>query len=290
MKYFLLSIFTFLHLSAFDAFVSPKILKESLADKELVILDIASKDIYKTSHILNAIHVDITKFINQENSLQVMNTQAILQKALQDLGINSSSKIVIYSRNTEKSILNSSYLALVLISNGFESVSLLDGGYMAWVFENELLVSSRPSYAPNSGNIQLKQKNIIVTSLAIKNSTKNTRILDARTPMEYYATLKSESINALGHIPTAKSSYYNDKFLKDNTLRTSQELQEIYIAGHELKRSHEIIVYADNVFRASMEWFILYKVMDFKNTKIYEASLLEWSNNLSYSLKKFKWE
>ena len=79
-RYLLLSIFTFLHLSAFDAFISPKLLKKSFKDENLIILDIATKDIYKTSHIQNAIHVDMIKFTNQESPLHLMNSPVILQK------------------------------------------------------------------------------------------------------------------------------------------------------------------------------------------------------------------
>ena len=206
------------------------------------------------------------------------------------MGINKNSKIVIYSRNTQESILNSSYLALVLLSHNFENVSLLDGGYMAWVFENELLISSRPSYSQKDGDIVLKQNDIIIDAEFLKNHVSYTPILDARMPSQYYGTSKSKSIQNLGHIPSAKSSYYNDKFLADNTLRTKDELKQIYLDGHELKKSDKIIVYSDNIFSASMEWFVLYQALGFKNTKIYEASLPEWSNQLNYSLKKFKWE
>ncbi len=81
-----------------------------------------------------------------------------------------------------------------------------------------------------------------------------------------------------------------DKFLRDGTLREQKELDEIYIYGHELKISDEVIVYGDTVFSASMEFYILYKQMGFKNAKLYEASLLEWGNALDLPITRFKWE
>ncbi len=79
-------------------------------------------------------------------------------------------------------------------------------------------------------------------------------------------------------------------FLRDSTLRDDKELNEIFLYGHGLKSNDEIIVYADDAVTASMEFYILYKHMGFKNTKLYEASLLEWGNTLDLPMTRFKWE
>ena len=94
----------------------------------------------------------------------------------------------------------------------------------------------------------------------------------------------------MGHISTAKSSYYKDKFLYDGTIRYMTELEEIFIKGHELNIEDDIIVYGESALSASMNWYILYKYMGFKNIKIYEASLLEWGNYPDLPMTRFKWE
>ncbi len=42
-----------------------------------------------------------------------------------------------------------------------------------------------------------------------------------------------------------------------------------------LKDDNEIIIYNDNIFSDSMEFYILYRHVGFNNIKSYEASLLE---------------
>jgi thiosulfate/3-mercaptopyruvate sulfurtransferase len=234
----------------------------------------------------------VTKFIKKENNpYLLMNSTEIIQKELRNLGVNQDSKIVIYDHNTKKSILNSSYLAFILLYSGFENVSILDGGYMAWVFENELLTSSIKQDAKEEGNFIVNVNPKLIASLEnVRQNLASAIMLDARTPQEYYATERSKNIERIGHISYAKSSHYKDKFLRDNTLRNKQELDEIYIYGHGIKQNDEIIVYGDNVFTASMEFYILYKHMGFKNTKLYEASLLEWGNSLDLPMTRFKWE
>lgn len=289
MKFFLLSILTFINVVAFDAFITPSELKNSLDSKGLIILDVATKKIYKTGHIKNAIHADISKFIDNQKQPLIASKEK-MQNELRNLGINSDSHVVLYSHNTESSVLNSSYLALALIQGGFENVSILNGGYMAWVFECELLVSSKPSYPKNDGNMVLHNTNIIVDLDYVKHNISKLKILDARSTMEYFGVEKSHGINTIGHIPKAISSYYKDKFLKDGTLRDKKEIEQIYIEGYELQRDNEIIVYGDTLFSASMEWYILYKYLNFKNTKVYEKSFMEWGNLEDSSVTRFKWE
>lgn len=56
------------------------------------------------------------------------------------------------------------------------------------------------------------------------------------------------------------------------------------------KKEDEIVIYGENAMSASMNWFILYKKMGFKNAKLYEASLLEWGNIEALPMVKYKWE
>ncbi|MBU1659584.1 thiosulfate sulfurtransferase [bacterium] len=290
MKYLLILFIFFSFSYSFDAFIKPADLRKSLSNENLILIDADSVDLYRKSHILSAIHSDVTLFIDKKSKYSNMHSPEIIQKQIQKLGINTNSKVVIYSHNTESGILNTSYLAFILISHGFENVSILDGGYMAWVFENELLISIKRN-KKDSGNFTIKPNyNLLADLEYVQNNIRKVKMLDSRSPQEYYGIKKSNAIEALGHIPHAMSSYYNDKFLTDQTLREQKELDDIFIHGHELNKEDEIIIYAENIFTASMNWFILYKKMGFTNTKIYENSFLEWGNNPQLQVIKFKWE
>lgn len=293
MKYLLLLSLSFFTLLASDAFITPSELKKSLKEKNLIVIDVANTNIYETSHIKGAIHADISKFINKDpkNIYSLMNSAETIQKELRELGINQNSKVVIYSHNTDKGILHSSYLAFILLYSGFEHLTILDGGYMAWVFENEKLTSAILSEPEDVGNIIVRpKKHLVVTRDIVQNSLSHVTMLDARSPQMYYGIERSDKVISIGHISYAKSSFYKDKFLRDGTIRETKELNEIFLFGHELKSSDDIIVYAENALSATMEFYILYKHMGFKNTKLYEASLLEWGNALDLPITKFKWE
>jgi len=292
MKYILIFLLPSYILFALDAFITPINLKKNLNDEKIIILDADDISLYNNGHITTALHIDVNSYIyKQPNPYKLMKSDDIIKKKLQNLGIDKGSKIVIYDHNSKNSSLKSSYLAFILISFGFENVSILDGGYMAWVFENERLVSSKATYnRKKSDFITNKNKNIIIKKKYLLDNISKITMLDARESKYYYGTHKSKKITMFGHIKGAKSSYYGNKFLLDGTLRHKNELNDMYFLGLELKKNEEIIVYADNIFQASMEWYILYSVMKFKGAKIYEASLLEYFNTKKHPMTRFKWE
>lgn len=280
-----------LNLVAMDAFVSPNQLKLSLNDKNSIIIDVADLGIYKKSHIKGAIHSNIFDFVDKNSTYYLMKSPEDIQDEIQDLGINTDSHVTIYAHNTKQGTLNSSYLAFILIAHGFENISILDGGYMSWIFQNEFFTSAEISKPENNGNFVVSLRDdFFIDAKALNDNYASYAIIDARSPESYYGISHSDKIDIKGHIPKAKSSYYLYNFLADSSLRVQKELDEIYIDGFGLTQNDNIIVYGENVFSASLEFYILYNHMGFKNTKLYHAGLLEWSRDLKLPMTRFKWE
>ena len=290
MKYILILLLTSFNLFGYDAFISVDTLKENLDNQNLIILDVDDKASYETSHILGAIHVEINDFIYKKTKTEKITLAKRLQESFIDLGINRDSDIVIYSRSSEKNRLNSSYLAFMLIKGGFNSVSILDGGYMAWVFKYNRLVSSDKQRDVEDGNYEIIiDSSLLVNTEFLEQNLYEIQIVDSRSPAYYFGTNKLLNIKSFGHIPNAKSSYYMDKFLSDFTLRDDGEIEDIFILGLDLDRDKELIIYGDDMFMASMNWFILYKKLGYINAKIYENGFSEWGN-LELPTVLFKWE
>jgi len=215
-KYFLILTTIIINSFAYDAFITPHNLKASIDDKKSIIVDVGSYSEYKTSHIKNAIYFDVSKLIARENNpYMLMDKIDIVQNKLEDLGINTDSNIIIYSHNTKKGNLSASYLAFILIYNGFNHISILDGGYMAWVFQNELFISTKKFSPQDDGNFTFyENKSILVDAKFLQQNTQNTTLMDSRSPQQYYGVEKSKDIDGIGHIPHAKNSFYKYSFLK----------------------------------------------------------------------------
>lgn len=289
MKYLAFFIFYCTSLFASDGFISTLELKEKLDDPKLLLIDVTPYATYKISHIKNAVHVDINSFVDAESP--GLKSAEDIGTYLKDLGLRNDSDVVLYGRATSQDQLSTSYLAFILLSHGFSKVSLLDGGYMAWVFENELLVSTEIFSKEQEGDFEAKRnENFFITSDEINQNVESIKLLDSRKSSEYFGTSLSKGVTGVGHIPSAQSSFYQDKFLSDFTLRLEEELELLFVEGHKLHKDDTIVVYATDAREASMNWYLLYQHLGFRDVKLYEASMQEWGNDSELPLRKFLWE
>lgn len=269
MRHILILITLLLNVFAFDAFIKPNELL-NLLDKnpnDVVILDVSSKKLYDMSHVEGALHVDMKKFKNAD--------EKSIKSNFTKLGIDNTSHVVIYYRNSLNHLQNATYLASIFIMNGFENVAILDGGYMAWIFENRTSVSSEKSSAPKKGNITLnKNDNIFVDTAFIKSSNQNTLIIEG--------TLADSNETNIGDM-----RYLNDKithllipnnnaFYDDLTLKKKESLEEIFIKNMDLKSYEMVVVYSDSKPKASLSWYILHRLLLLENVKIHVAPKLDF--------------
>lgn len=261
MRLILLLTFSVSILFSQGAFVSSSYLKTSFADEKLVVIDVS--DMYKVGHISGSISFDVKYLINKEESYSALKLHTRLQDIFANIGLKNDSNIVIYGRNNFKDLKYCAFLAFVLISSGFENVSILDGGYMSWIFEDDSLVDNKKTVL-KKGNVTLEQKNLIVDAKQI-NDKKN--IIDAR----------DRNLFDSSHINGATSCSYRIKFKEDFTILPN-EIIKYKCIGYLKNNTNEIVIYSDDIFTSSLEWYIVNMVLGFSNAKIYYNSFGEYKN------------
>ena len=283
---FLLSVTLF----ANNGFISVDELKKNIDNPNYIILDISDLDTYRHGHIKHSVITDVEDFREKIASYSLMRKPSQIQKLARSLGINDNSTIIIYGHNNPSDLLKESYIALALIVNGAKNISILNGGYLAWTFESNILSHTSIS-SPKDGNFtSLYNPNILVNLDYMKSNLGKIAMLDARSTDVYYGTSSSMGVKRLGHIKGAMSSFWKDKFLTDETLRQNEELKDIFLKGYNLKQDDEVISYCTGGIEASMNWYILYNYLGLKNAKLYDASMREWGNRDDTPMERFKWE
>jgi thiosulfate/3-mercaptopyruvate sulfurtransferase len=218
-----------------------------------------------------------------------MNSPQEIQSVARALGINNDSLVVLYGHNQQKELLKASYIALALITNGFSNVSILDGGYNAWIeeFANDKNAISTLTPKPIQGNfVAHYNPNILVDLTYVKEHIGKTSMIEAR-PKEYFdGSKQSAGVKRVGHISGAKSSFWQDKFTKDETVVDDKNLQKLFIDENQLNKNREVIAYCTGGLEASMNWYILTQHLNFKNVKLYDASMQECGNLEDTTMQK----
>jgi len=283
MKLILSLLLSSLYLLANDAFISSDYIKDNLNKKNLVLLDTTDIKTFNKGHIPRARQVSISLFRHwmDGKTYMLMNSSSEIQKAARSLGINNDSEVIIYGHHKDKELLKSSYIALALIANGFSNVSLLNGGYGDWEdeYEDDEGAISTTTSKIKTGNFTAKfNPNILVDMAYVKAHIGKTPMIEARPKIYFTGERKSHGVKRLGHIPQAQSSFWRDKFELDDTIKSDKKLDKIFFEGHNLDTNKEVIAYCTGGLEASMNWYVLTKHLNFKDVKIYDASMKQWGN------------
>jgi thiosulfate/3-mercaptopyruvate sulfurtransferase len=290
MKLLLTLLLTTLTLFANNAFIKAEDLYSKLNDKNLVIIDTTNQQNYEQGHITNARRADISAFRHWvDKTYLLMNSPQEIQTAARNLGINDDSYVVLYGHNNPKELLKASYIALSLIVNGFDNVSILDGGFSEWknrLLDKEDAISLQtPTYI--KGNFTAKYNpSVLVDMQYVKEKVGKTAMIEARPKKFYNGSAQSPGVKRLGHISGAKSSFWLDKFNKDEMLQDDKKLKKIFFEENNLDTNKEVITYCTGGLEASMNWYILTQYLDFKDVKLYDASMKEWGNLQNTPMQK----
>lgn len=278
MKIAFLLVFIIGHLVASSAFITSNELEKKLNEKNLVLLDVTDSKTYKDGHIPMAVNVNVADFRKKVDTYSLIQSSQKIQELARNLGINNNSEVVIYGHGLPKELLKSSYIALALMSNGLENVSLLDGAYSDWLFEYSERTSKKVPSVKTGDFIAKNNPNILVDLKYVKNHISLVQMIESRPERYYHGSDKSNGVRRLGHIPNAMSSFWKDKFNSDDSILTREELNTIYLTNHKLDKNKEVIIYCTGGLEASMNWYIMTRHLGFSNAKVYDASMRQWGN------------
>jgi len=290
MKTFFILLLASLTLYAQDAFITTEQLSKVLNNKNLIVLDTANIKAFNKGHIPHAQQVEISSFRHWvDDTYLLMNSPQEIQTVARHLGINKDSYVVLYGHNKGKELLKTSYIALALIVNGFNNVSIYNGGYGEWeyTFEDTTDKISTAINYPQEGNFTSKfNPNILVDLKYVKAHIAKVPMIEARPKAFFTGERNSNGVRRLGHISGASSSFWRDKFNLDDSLKSDKKINSIFVGLNKLNPNKELIAYCTGGLEASMNWYILTQHLGYKDVKLYDASMKEWGNLDSTPMQK----
>ncbi|MEO5588425.1 MAG: rhodanese-like domain-containing protein, partial [Gemmatimonadaceae bacterium] len=109
-------------------------------------------------------------------------------------------------------------------------------------------------------------------------------LVDVRSPEEYSGArthmpdYPQEGTLRGGHIRGAKSVPWARAANADGTFKSADELREIYEAEQGLSGDNEIVAYCRIGERSSHTWFVLTRLLGYRDVRNYDGSWTEWGN------------
>ena len=259
--------------------VSSAWLKANINDPNLVILD-ASQETAPTgevnlTYIPHSIAFYLTTF--SDNTSPFPNTlpsAAIFEKEVSALGINNSSKIVVYD---SKGIYNSPRVWWLFRSMGHQNIAILNGGLPDWINNGFETVSTPQNAQVKPSNFTANFNPNLVrsfTEITHNLATQEELVIDARSSGRFNA-LVPEPRKELrgGHIPNSVNIPF-EQVLENGFLKSDEELTQLFNA---FDLANKTLVFTCGSGITACVIYLAAEQISTNPKAIYDGSWTEWA-------------
>ena len=283
------SLFFTLKSYAAEPLISVDWLKSNLSNEKLIILDIrnkidgGSKDAFELSHIPTAVYSNYLEDgwrTTVDGIVGKLPPLKDLEILIGGLGINNDSHVIVVPGGVSSTDFGSAsrvYWTFKVL--GHNNVSILDGGYAAWIGQLPTQIETgtvNPTTAIFKADFQSKY---LATTEDVVNALANNSsvLVDARPEEQFLGKSKSGKALAAGTIP-GSFNLQQQTLVEDNTsffkdaITVAQLVKEVGIESTEGE-----IAFCNTGHWATVAWFALSEVLGHDNVKNYDGSMVEWT-------------
>ncbi len=262
-----------------EALVSTQWLEQNLGQPGLVVVE-SDEDVllYEIGHIPGAVKLDWHTELNDPVIRDYVDG-AGFAKLMEERGIGRDSTVIIYG---DKSNWWATYALWVFKLFGHDDVRILDGGRDKWISEGRPITTEKAVVATSSYPVIARDDS---TLRAFKDDVLahlGKPMIDVRSPEEYSGerthmpNYPDEGALRGGHIPGAASVPWSRAVNEDQTFKSREELEAIYLGAAGLAPNDDVVAYCRIGERSSHTWFVLRYLLGFENVRNYDGSWTEW--------------
>ena len=271
--------------------VSVQWLKENLADADLIILDaspVSNKSSLSSQYpglrIPGARFFDLKqKFSDPDADMpNTLPSPEAFQRECQALGINQSSKIVVYDN---LGIYASPRVWWMFKAMGHEKVAVLDGGLTEWGKQGmDMEPIQEASY--EKGDFEAKPGLHIKKEMEEVRQNVNTQeslVLDARSSGRFNGTAPEprEGLSS-GHIPGSKSLPFS-QVLEEGKFKSPKDLSELFEGLNPEKKP---LVFSCGSGLTACITYLAAELVDDAPKSVYDGSWTEWAQKQKDLIEK----
>ncbi len=239
----------------------------------VTVLDARSAADYRTGHVPGAVTIDWTDFRDGWGRTGKLPTDLDqTARRLAALGVDSDRPVVVYG-NARSGWGEEGRIVWMLAYLGHPAVSLLDGGWSAWVEAKRPI--STATERPLTGRFVARP---VAALRASADDVERARqgagiVLDVRSADEWQGATPHFEARG-GHIPGAVHLEWKD--LLDARGRIDPEAARARLRAAGVEPSRLVITYCTAGVRAAEAWTIL-RALGYTDVRNYDGSWYEWS-------------
>jgi len=214
------------------------------------------------AHIRGTIYIPSKSFLRENGTLKPISEIA---EILGSAGISRDDAVVVYSDTFDSG--EAAFIFWLQSYLGQEDVKALDGGLKDWTAASLPMETKENHLTPANYTLSLKPNLLADYDLVASGKA---QLVDARDFLEY----------GKGRIPNA-FFISSDQVVANGKIKDRAQLNDTFA---KLDRNKPIVVYSDDIFKASLVWFAL-QLMDF-DSRMY--SWQDWQKHADSKVYKIK--
>ncbi len=244
----------------------------------------SSSKAFLTQHIPCAVYTDFYKDnwrVSKDKVAMVLPTIESLSSLIGSLGIKKNDYVVLYGRGLSKyntAEITATYFTFKYL--GHKNISILNGGIKKYLKNWSNDTDTGENIPTVENYVANPDYSILANTSYVSNHTKkNLQIVDSRERDYYIGINKLSDLEYYGTIPKSinlpaewlmlnRSLNFNDK----NTLSNIFDFVGI-------KRDKNPIFYCYSGLESSLNWFVAHEILGYKEAKLYEGSIFDWTKN-----------
>nr|WP_307774560.1 rhodanese-like domain-containing protein [uncultured Cetobacterium sp.] len=261
--------------------ISAEAAKELITnDKNVVLIDVRPEAQYMLSNVKGSYNMwrpDMQPKDKRYGEIGGMRaSREEMEAELNKMGVTKDTTLVLTGNG-----LDEYRLWWILDLYGMENVRIVDGGYDA-LKESGLKTGFGKEADEKKGSYEfpaVEDKDTLADIEEVKESIGNTEavIIDTRSEEEYKGESLKKGAFEKGRIPGCVFVEWTDATNKDKTIKSYDELVELYKSAG-IVGDKEFIPYCQSAVRSAHTTFVLRELLGYKNVKNYDGSWIEWSH------------
>ncbi len=262
--------------------VSATWLHDHLNDTSLRIIDLSSSHDYQQGHIPGAVHLWWQDTIEIHNDVYgMMVGKSGVEQMVRESGITPDSHVVLYDAAGDRFAAR---LLWVLNANGFNNVSVLNGGRQAWIASDFSLSKTSPTVPAGNLELTLNYKVLIgADTVAAHLHDPNYVFVDNRTASElqqtWYGKLRP------GRIPGSRQVPY-PSITQSGSIPyfQSPEILKTIFDNAGVTPDKTVVVYGLDGVTADQTYLAL-KLLGYPSVLVYDGSWAQWGADKSLPIE-----
>jgi thiosulfate/3-mercaptopyruvate sulfurtransferase len=269
----------------FTTLIAPDDLAPHLADERWVVIDCRfdlaaparGEELYLESHIPGARYAHLDRDLSGEktgtNGRHPLPTTDQMRERFGALGISPGTQVVVYDADSG---MHASRLWWMLRFMGHDAVALLDGGIARWTREGRALRGGKEQWLPGTFVGAPREGWQLSVAEVERELHEPSRVLvDARSEERFRG--ENETIDKqAGHIPGARSFFFQRNLTADKTFKSAEELRAQWQSVLGETRPENVVVYCGSGVTACHNLLAM-EHAGLGGARIFPGSWSEWS-------------